>query len=410
MSRNYLIPYSDKQYEKSNKCLEVNHVLPSVIPSKSMPQGGTILRSTTTNTSSINTSIFIPYKRSNMFKKYFLYLVYLILLCSSCDQKKSNHQADIVEKPTEQPNGMIWIPGGEFTMGCKEEPCAQEAMTPHRVQVDGFWMDETEVTNEAYKKFVDATGYKTVAERLVDWEELKKQSPPGTPKPPDESLQPGSLVFTPPTEVVMLNNYLQWWSWVNGADWRHPEGPSSTIVGKEKHPVVHIAYEDAQAYAIWAGKSLPTEAQYEFAARGGLDGKTFSWGDELNPQGKFLANYFQGSFPNNNTAEDGFAGSSPVKSFPPNGYGLYDIVGNVWELCSDWYAVESASATVVINPTGPSSSQDPLDPYAIKHVSKGGSFLCSVQYCSNYKPSGRQGSAFDTGMNHTGFRCVKNKQ
>lgn len=345
-------------------------------------------------------------------KKIFpLFLFSLILFCSACERKSSSLQKEVAQKSTEQPEGMIWIPGGEFTMGCKEQTCAQEAMTPHRVRVDGFWMDETEVTNAAFKKFVEATNYVTVAERPVDWEEIKKQSPPGTPKPPDESLQPGSLVFTPPTNVVILNNYMQWWSWVNGADWRHPEGPNSSIEGKENHPVVHIAYEDAQAYAKWAGKSLPTEAQYEFAARGGLDEKTFSWGDELNPQGKFLANYFQGSFPSKNTAEDGFAGSAPVKSFPPNGYGLYDIVGNVWELCSDWYGVETATTAtsgVTVNPAGPTSSQDPLDPYAIKHVSKGGSFLCSVQYCSNYKPSGRQGSAFDTGMNHTGFRCVKN--
>ena len=307
--------------------------------------------------------------------------------------------------------GMVWISGGEFTMGCLEENCAEVAMAPHRVRVEGFWMDETEVTNAQFENFIDETKYITVAERPVDWEELKKQAPPGTPKPPGEDLLPGSLVFTPPPGVVELNDYSQWWSWVTGADWRHPQGPGSSIEGKERHPVVQVAFEDAQAYATWAGKSLPTEAQNEFAARGGLDGKTFSWGEELNPQGKYLANYFQGAFPNNNTGEDGFKGSAPVKSFQPNGYGLFDIIGNVWELCSDWYGVEPKSTTSIntieMNPKGPASSKDPTDPYAIKHVSKGGSFLCSIQYCSNYKPSGRQGSAYDSGMDHIGFRCIK---
>jgi formylglycine-generating enzyme required for sulfatase activity len=293
-------------------------------------------------------------------------------------------------------------------MGGTEENPAENAMRPHSVQVKGFWMDETEVTNEQYQKFAQATGYVTVAERPLDWEELKKQLPPGTPKPGDDVLQPGSMVFTPPPQPVLLNDYAQWWRWVIGANWKQPEGPGSSIRGRERHPVVHIAYEDAVAYANWAGKRLPTEAEYEFAARGGLDGKPFSWGDELNPEGKYLANYFQGSFPSRDTGEDGFEGSAPVKSFPPNGYGLYDIIGNVWELCSDWYAVEvAATAGVINNPAGPAQSNDPNDPYSIKHVSKGGSFVCSHEYCSNYTPSGRQGSAYDSGMNHTGFRCVK---
>ena len=335
----------------------------------------------------------------------------LLFLSNACQKRNPDKKAAASNEPKDRPTGMIWIPAGEFTMGCKEENCTQESMTPHRVKLEGFWMDETEVTNAQFKKFVEETKYITIAERPINWEEIKKQVPPGTPKPTDEDLQPGSLVFTPPAGVVELNDYSQWWSWVRGADWRHPQGPSSSIEAKDNYPVVQIAYEDAQAFAKWASKSLPTEAQYEFAARGGLDEKTFSWGDELNPHGKYLANYFQGSFPNHNTAEDGFEGSAPVKSFAPNGYGLFDIVGNVWELCSDWYGAELKSAvatsTPVINPIGPSSSHDPNDPYAIKHVSKGGSFLCSVQYCSNYKPSGRQGSAYDSGMNHTGFRCVK---
>ena len=294
-------------------------------------------------------------------------------------------------------------------MGSTEENPATSALPIRNVKVDGFWMDETEVTNAQFKTFVDVTGYKTVAERPLDWEELRKQVPPGTPKPSDDVLQPGSMVFKPPDEPVTLNDYSQWWRWVVDANWQHPDGPASSIEGKGNYPVVHIAYEDAQAYAKWAEKRLPTEAEYEFAARGGLSGKTFSWGDELNPQGKYLANYFQGAFPINDTGEDGFKGASPVKSFPPNTYGLFDIIGNVWELCSDWYSVEAAPNTIamLINPAGPSATKDPDDPYAVKHVSKGGSFVCSIQYCSNYKPSGRQGSAYDSGMNHTGFRCVK---
>jgi formylglycine-generating enzyme len=332
-----------------------------------------------------------------------VYLLAIISQLTSCTSKKE------VTKPlSEQPSHMVWIPGGEFMMGAAEEHPASNSQNLHPVKVDGFWMDETEVTNAEFKNFVTSTGYKTIAERPIDWEELKKQVPPGTLKPPASALQPGSMVFIPPTGTVMLNDFSQWWQWVAGANWQHPEGPRSVIDGKEDYPVVHIAFEDAEAYARWAGKRLPTEAEYEFAARGGLHGKIFSWGDELNPQGKFMANYFQGAFPTNDLAEDGFKGVAPVKSFPPNGYGLYDIIGNVWELCSDWYSVDDhANNRVVTNPQGPELTKDPDDAYAIKHVSKGGSFICSTQYCSNYKPSGRQGSAYDSGMSHTGFRCVK---
>ncbi len=339
-----------------------------------------------------------------------IYSFCIVILSSACTNVRKDDTLQLREGPPENPVGMIWIPGGVFTMGCCEENCAMESMPPHLVKVNGFWMDETEVTNAQFKKFVDATGYITIAERPIDWEQLKKQLPSGTPKPNHEVLLPGALVFTPPSETVLLHDHTQWWSWIVGADWQHPEGPHSSIEGKDNYPVVQIAYEDAEAYATWSGKKLPTEAQFEFAARGGVNGSTFSWGNELNPQGKFLANYFQGSFPNNNSGEDGFKGLAPVRSFPANGYGLYDMIGNVWELCTDWYSTDltlsKKSEIVLTDPIGPPSTEDPADPFAVKHVSKGGSFLCSVQYCSNYKPSGRQGTSYDSGMSHTGFRCI----
>ena len=339
----------------------------------------------------------------------------ILLLLISCTQNKNPESGrNIISRESEsvisQP-GMVWIPGGDFMMGSKEQSGTYDAQPFHKVSISGFWMDETEVTNGQFAAFVNATNYITLAEKPVDWEELKKMLPAGTPKPSDEKLLPGSLVFTPPAGPVMLNDLAQWWTWTTGANWRQPFGPDSSIEGKEEHPVVHIAYEDAIAYANWAGKRLPTEAEYEFAARGGLSQKEFAWGDELKPTGMYMANYFQGAFPHHNTADDGFEGTSPVKSFPPNPYGLYDITGNVWELCSDWYAVEHFKSikfpSKMIDPKGPNKTYDPNDKYAIKHVSKGGSFLCSYEYCSNYKPSGRQGSSYDTGMNHTGFRCVK---
>ena len=261
---------------------------------------------------------------------------------------------------------------------------------------------------------MEATGYVTVAERPIDWNELSKMVPPGTPKPADSLLQPGSMVFTPPDYAVPLDNHFQWWNWVIGANWRHPYGPGSGIEGKDHYPVVHIAYEDAVAYADWAGKRLPTEAEYEFAARNNISGKPFAWGEELTPQGKYLANFFQGDFPHRMTDEDGYAGIAPVKSYPANSYGLYDIIGNVWEWTSDWYRpdayAEIDKMTVCRNPTGPEGSYDPAEPYTPKRVIKGGSYLCSDQYCSNYRPSARMATAIDSGQEHLGFRCVKNPE
>lgn len=297
-------------------------------------------------------------------------------------------------------------------MGTNEEESYEHERPAHTVRVKPFWIDETEVTNNQFDEFVQATGYITVAEKKPAWEELKKQLPPGTPKPPDSVLVAGSLVFYEPEEPVTLNDYSQWWRWEKGANWRHPNGPASTLEGKGNHPVVHIAYEDALAYCDWAKKRLPTEAEWEFASRGGdVKKERYSWGSEFAPQGKQMANTFQGSFPIRNLKEDGFADTSPVKSFPPNNYGLYDMIGNVWEWTSDWYDVnyfKTLSKTLVSdNPTGPDRPNDPLEPYASKRVTKGGSFLCASNYCTNYRPSARQGTAYDSGQSHLGFRCVK---
>lgn len=306
---------------------------------------------------------------------------------------------------------MVWIPGGTFIMGTDEKDAYDHERPAHQVRVDGFWMDDAEVTNEAFAHFAEATGYVTVAERKPRWEDLQKQSPPGTPPPPDSLLVPGALVFTPPSHPVMLNDYSQWWQWLPGTSWRHPEGPGSSLEGKMKFPVIHVAFEDAVAYCEWAGKRLPTEAEWEFASRGGSQQQRYAWGDELKHNGRFMANTFQGSFPNHNAAEDGYEWLAPVKSFPPNAYGLYDMIGNVWEWTSDWYNVDYfkqlARTSMAINPPGPGKPYDPNEPYSIKRVSKGGSFLCADDYCVNYRPSARQGTAFDSGMSNLGFRCVK---
>jgi formylglycine-generating enzyme required for sulfatase activity len=298
------------------------------------------------------------------------------------------------------PEGMVWIPGGEFTMGSEHFPDSQPL---HRVKVDGFWMDRTEVTNAQFAKFVEATGYVTVAERTP--------TPEDFPGVPTEDLVPGSLVFAQPTQAVGLDNFLQWWSFVPGANWRHPEGPDSSIAERMDEPVVQIAFEDAEAYAKWAGKRLPTEAEWEFAARGGLDGEPYVWGGEFNPGGKFLANTFQGHFPDNNTKADGFAAAAPAGSFSPNGYGLADMAGNVWEWCADWYrpawGITEKPDTLRVNPQGPDSSFDPNEPGVKKRVQKGGSFLCTDQYCSRYMPGGRGKGEVMTSSNHVGFRCVK---
>jgi formylglycine-generating enzyme required for sulfatase activity len=314
------------------------------------------------------------------------------------------------KRPPSHPPGMVWIPGGEFTMGADSDLAWPDEKPAHRVRVDGFWMDQAEVTNAQFRAFVEATGYLTTAEQAPSLDEIMSQLPPGTPPPLRENLVPGSLVFTPPAGRVRLDDFSQWWTWTKGASWRHPEGPGSTIEGRDDHPVVHVSWDDANAYARWAGKRLPTEAEWEFAARGGLDGKPYVWGDDRPTDTRTFANIWQGEFPHANTAGDGFTGTAPVQSFPRNGYGLYDMAGNVWEWCADWYQRDlyrqRAGAGLMVNPSGPERSSDPTRPFPPQRVQRGGSFLCNDGYCSRYRPSARHGCSPDTGMSHVGFRCV----
>lgn len=301
--------------------------------------------------------------------------------------------------PGPAPEGMVWIPGGRFWMGCEDERMG-DARPFHEVELDGYWIDKTEVTNEQFEKFVKATGYITVAERKPD--------PKDFPGVPLENLVPGSLVFTPPDHEVGLDNHVVWWRYVPGADWRHPEGPGSDLKGREKHPVVHVCWNDAAAYAKWAGKRLPTEAEWEFAARGGLDGKRFVWGDELMlTGGKWAANIWQGRFPAENTKADGYVRTAPAGSYPPNGFGLHDVAGNVWEWCADWYRPDYYRGSPVRNPKGPDDSHDPNEPGVPKRVQRGGSFLCSDLYCVRYIPGSRGKGEVNTGLCHVGFRCAK---
>jgi len=310
----------------------------------------------------------------------------------------------------DRPPGMVRIPGGEFMMGADDKQARPDEYPKHKVIVDGFWMDQTEVTNDEFQKFIEATGYVTTAEKKPDWEELKKQLPPGTPKPDEAQLVPASLVFTPPDHPVPLDDVTQWWRWVPGADWRHPEGPESTIAGKENYPVTQVSWDDAKAYCEWKEGRLPTEAEWEWAARGGLKNKIYPWGNEHVEKGRPKANSWQGHFPDHNTDWDGFDRTAPVRSFSANGYGLYDMAGNVWEWCSDWYKNDYYSETNrpegVKNPQGSEKSFDPEDPYIEKRVQRGGSFLCNDTYCSSYRVSARMKTSPDTSLEHSGFRCV----
>ncbi len=321
----------------------------------------------------------------------------------------------IKEKPEgiNTPDGMVWIPGAIIEQGAvHQDKMAMEHEKPaHKVVVDGFFMGITEVTNAEFKKFVDETGYKTVAEREIDWEEMKKQLPEGTPKPHDSIMQPGSLTFKKAkTSVPNLYDFSQWWQWQIGANWKHPNGPKSSLIGKENDPVVHIAYEDALAYCEWAGRRLPTEAEWERAAQGNQSESIYFWGDDPSELPK-KANTWEGEFPVTNTEVDGFDKRAPVKSYPPNDFGLYDMAGNVWEWTSDWYNTDyynevAAQHTILKNPEGAESPFNARDPYAKEKVMKGGSFLCSASYCASYRISARMATSLDSSLEHLGFRTV----
>jgi formylglycine-generating enzyme required for sulfatase activity len=302
---------------------------------------------------------------------------------------------------------MVWIPAGRFTMGGIGDNIPEDELPLHDVKLDGFWIDRTEVTNEQFARFVAATHYITVAERP-----LSAKTTPGLL--PEFEGKAVSLCFRAPQLGEKIDPSRQWWTPVAGADWRHPDGPASDIIGRERHPVVQVCYQDALAYCQWAGKRLPTEAEWEYAARGGLVAQPYIWGSEFQPGGKWMANTWQGSFPTERRVEDGFDGTAPVGSFPPNGYGLYDMAGNVWEFTADWYRPDTyatlahtGSREARHNPQGPADSLDPDEPGVPKKVTRGGSWMCSDNYCRGYRPSARMKTAPDTALPNTGFRCLK---
>lgn len=317
------------------------------------------------------------------------------------------------------PKGMAWIPGGVFLMGSDHKLAYANERPTHQVRVPGFWMDLTHVTNDQFARFVQETGYLTTAERKPEWDTIRVQLPPGTPRPPDAVLVPGAMVFVGTDVPVRLDDYSRWWRYVPGADWRHPQGPDSGIEGKGGHPVVQISYADAQAYAAWAGKRLPTEAEWEFAARGGLEQATYAWGDELLADGVRQANYWDVDnqpFPVVSPRAGGAASTLEAGTFPPNGYGLLDMTGNAWQWVADWYRADyfaqqaRLGQSPIDNPHGPSDCFDPSEPgvppNAPRRVIRGGSFLCNEDYCLSYRPSARRGSDPYSPMSHLGFRLV----
>lgn len=317
--------------------------------------------------------------------------------CAIPSRPKALKETFVAKKTANDAVGeMVFIKGGTFVMGNKD---FADSKPLHSVTVSGFFMDEHEVTNAQFAAFVKATGYVTVAER--------KPSAKDYPGVPDSALVAGSAVFSPPTQAVSLADPLQWWQYVAGADWRHPLGPQSSVEGKEAEPVVQVCYGDAAAYARWAGKRLPTEAEWEYAARAGGKPSLYYWGNQLKPNGRWAANIFQGTFPHNNTSEDGFPFLAPVKSFSPNAFGLYDMDGNVWEWCADFYRPDYYARSRRKNPKGPGDSYDADEPGAEKHVQRGGSFLCSDQYCIRYKAGSRGKGETASASNNLGFRCVK---
>lgn len=353
-------------------------------------------------------------------KKYYLltFMIAVSVIAISKHYFSSHHPNHVVIGDGRNgPKDMVWLPGGEFLMGSNSRLAKLNEQPVHKVRIKGFWIDQADVTNAQFAAFVKATGYVTTAERKPDWETIKIQLGPGTPKPSDDKLVPGAMVFVGTSTAVPLNDAAQWWRFVPGANWRHPQGPESNINGKEDYPVVQVSYEDALAYAKWAGKRLPTEAEWEYAARGGVEQKDYSWGDEFHPRGERMANTFIGEqFPVVDAKYKSMIGTSKVKSYPPNGYGLYDMAGNVWQWVADWYRADTFAKAaeqheVIVNPQGPENSYDPDDQFAVadapKRVTRGGSFLCDESYCTSYRPSARRGVDPYNPMSHIGFRCVK---
>ena len=333
------------------------------------------------------------------------FLILISFLFTSCNRLEK----EISFPP---PNGMVWVEGKSYTKGAKidDQYSMMREKPSHNVYVDGFFIDITEVTNKQFKKFAAETGYITIAERKIDWEEMKKSLPPGTPKPHDSILQPGSLIFNEDVkEVAGMDNYFQWWKWQIGANWQAPKGPGSSIENKENFPVVHIAYEDALAYCQWANRRLPTEAEWESAAQGNFKNAIYTWGDNVDLLDS-NANTWQGNFPVVNEGSDGFKMIAPVKSYPANSIGVYDMIGNVWEITDDLFNInyyrELDSSTELNNPKGASSCYNPSNPFETQHVMKGGSFLCHDSYCASYRISARMGVSIDSGSDHTGFRTI----
>lgn len=356
----------------------------------------------------------------------FCFFIFFVLTLAACTQKPkkaipdghsctptntrftaavNNPESDVAASH----DGMVLIPGGTFSMGGDDAQAWRDEYPKHEVQIDSFWMDIHEVTNAQFAAFIAETGYVTTAEKAVDWDEIKKELPPGTPKPDASQLAPASLVFVATDKPVNLRDVSQWWQWRKGANWRQPEGPGSSIEGKEAHPVVHVSWYDAVAYCEWAGKRLPTEAEWEYASRGGLQNAVYAWGNEAIDTGRAKANTWEGSFPYQNALLDGYYLTAPVQSFEANGYGLFDMSGNVWEWCADLYHEEyykTLEGTISKNPTGPTTSYDSNEPLAEKRVTRGGSFLCHDSYCSGYRNAMRMKTTPDTGSIHTGFRTV----
>ena len=347
-------------------------------------------------------------KFSSSTKGQIIFILFIILLNQSC---KNQTQIKKEEQISQIP-GMVWISGGIYDMGASDgdRMALPHEKPKHTVKVDGFYMDETEVTNAQFSRFIQATNYITTAERPVDWELIKQQLPPGTPKPHDSLLLPGSLLFKKTKESVPnLYDFSQWWRWTNGANWKQPEGKGSSIDGKDNHPVVHVSYEDAMAYCHWAGRRLPTEAEWEFAARGGKRDKIYFWGDLTDKLSSYV-NSWEGEFPVDNTQADGFEKSAPIKTYPPNGYGLYEISGNVWEWTSDWYSSQyyqyCKENSITNNPKGPNEAFNPNNPYIDERIIRGGSFLCNASYCASYRVSSRMATDPNTSLEHLGFRTV----